>query len=372
MTIIAENQKNMIFSHKDAIDKKDMEIFRLENEIKQNFRILSLKEKELNNYYKRDYSSSKFVIVCDPDPIFNELNSEVETQREIFKNLSHLYNNQQKKNYYLEKNLEQIQETNKKFKFLINVVLRKLDDIKIWKKIEPEIKNKINLFFKNPEIIGNLIKNSDEILNELFGQKFYGKDFNLNDSDNDKKINKYNSKGLSVSITGMGENTLQSIRNLDDNDLIYEPTINSSEYAKNGIDSPNVIFENKVTHVKNIKDLIQNDNIPKLNLNINYKKNKKYNVNLNLKSGSNNNNLNSNTNNTNTTEDLSKIGNKNTYTLDELLEIKKDKEKQLKVLKYRLNVLIEENQRFKTLDKSNFIEKLIIINHISFSLLVNV
>lgn len=103
MTIIAENQRQLTLKHSQDLNIKDDDIFVLENLIKEKEKRILHLEKELNNYYKKDFSSTKFVMVSEPNPVLCELNAEVESQKQIFKNLSQLFNQAQKKVFELEK-----------------------------------------------------------------------------------------------------------------------------------------------------------------------------------------------------------------------------------------------------------------------------
>jgi hypothetical protein len=110
MTLVADNQRELILKHSEELNNKDDEIFVIENELKEKMKRVMHLEKELNSYYKKDFSSTKFVMVIDPSPVVCELNSEVETQKQIYKNLRQLYVQSQKKNVSLESKLKELEK----------------------------------------------------------------------------------------------------------------------------------------------------------------------------------------------------------------------------------------------------------------------
>ncbi len=116
-----------ISKNKETLDKQSTEIFTLSNQLKEKESLILQLKKELNKYYKDDFSNAKEIIICEPDKVNLEINNELVETRELFHKFSKLLHIEKKKSLEQEKQIEKLNQ--------------KIQDIKKKKRVKDKMEN---------------------------------------------------------------------------------------------------------------------------------------------------------------------------------------------------------------------------------------
>ena len=122
-----QDLEDSIVKRQEIENNEKTSSFKYDNLLKEKENIIYQLKKELNKYYKDDFSNAKEIIICEPDKVNLEINNELVETRELFHKFSKLLHIEKKKSLEQEKQIEKLNQ--------------KIQDMKKKKRVKDKMEN---------------------------------------------------------------------------------------------------------------------------------------------------------------------------------------------------------------------------------------